>query len=544
MKKILTILVLSVICVCCAIGFTACENSAGNSNVQILSIYNTYVAYAEENGETPLSYEEWLNSINGKDGKDGANGIDGINGKDGVSIVKIEKTSTDGLVDTYIITYSDGNTFEFTITNGQNGEKGDQGERGEKGEKGEKGAQGEKGSDGEKGEKGVGISNAEIDDNGDLIITLTNDSTVNAGKVIAPAGKIDDDNKISFKSFVVDGKSVNGKVANETETFYFNDEIEIKGHAGYKVYRDFNCEQEIISKTVNLSVGDNYFYVLEYCGEYSNFYTVNVRRKPIYTVKFFDGENELDTQNIEEDGFAVDPKPVKNGYDYTWDYDFSEPITENKNLTIIWLAIFWLGTEEGTENQIAGLTDYGKTLTELYIPDNIDGTEIFAISDFAFPDDSIVEKIILSDNVTIIGGNAIYRCKNLQFNEYDNGLYLGNYDNPYLIFAKPKSKGITSISLHPDTKGIAGWAFGGVGTVTITIYEKVVSIPLSGTGFVSRNWIGTLDKYHFIQINYNSTMANFLKYLWDDSSDFTKDYESEYLVVHCTDGDFGYNKKL
>ena len=38
-----------------------------------------------------------------------------------VSIVSVEKTGTSGLVDTYTITYSDGTTSTFTVTNGQDG---------------------------------------------------------------------------------------------------------------------------------------------------------------------------------------------------------------------------------------------------------------------------------------------------------------------------------------------------------------------------------------------------------------------------------------
>ncbi|MBR0189429.1 MAG: hypothetical protein IJQ23_03480 [Clostridia bacterium] len=64
MKKLVAILVLCLTCAFCAIGFAACdENTTGGQDTQILSIYNTYVAYAEENGETPLSYEEWFKSI-------------------------------------------------------------------------------------------------------------------------------------------------------------------------------------------------------------------------------------------------------------------------------------------------------------------------------------------------------------------------------------------------------------------------------------------------------------------------------------------------
>lgn len=73
------------------------------------------------------------NGENGKDGKDGTSGKDGDNGKDGVSVTKIEKTSTEGNTDTYTITYSDGTTSYFVITNGEDGEKGIQGIPGEDG---------------------------------------------------------------------------------------------------------------------------------------------------------------------------------------------------------------------------------------------------------------------------------------------------------------------------------------------------------------------------------------------------------------------------
>lgn len=43
------------------------------------------------------------------------------NGAKGVGIISIEKTATAGLVDTYTITLSDGNTYDFTVTNGSGG---------------------------------------------------------------------------------------------------------------------------------------------------------------------------------------------------------------------------------------------------------------------------------------------------------------------------------------------------------------------------------------------------------------------------------------
>jgi len=59
-----------------------------------------------------------------------------------VMITKIEKTSSEGLVDTYTITYTDGTTTTFTVTNGEKGDKGDTGAQGPQGDKGDTGATG------------------------------------------------------------------------------------------------------------------------------------------------------------------------------------------------------------------------------------------------------------------------------------------------------------------------------------------------------------------------------------------------------------------
>lgn len=107
----------------------------------------------------------------GAQGEKGKDGEDGQKGKDGVSIQNIEKTSTSGSVDTYTITYSDGSTSTFKVTNGVDGSQGIQGEKGEDGRtptisisedgywvidgvKSTTLAQGVKGDTGEKGDSG------------------------------------------------------------------------------------------------------------------------------------------------------------------------------------------------------------------------------------------------------------------------------------------------------------------------------------------------------------------------------------------------------
>lgn len=84
-------------------------------------------------GTKQTSTLDVMNGVNGKDGKNGAkgtkgdpgqNGQDGTSGQDGIGISKIEKTKTEGLVDTYVITFSDDSTFEYTVTNGKDGKDG------------------------------------------------------------------------------------------------------------------------------------------------------------------------------------------------------------------------------------------------------------------------------------------------------------------------------------------------------------------------------------------------------------------------------------
>lgn len=55
----------------------------------------------------------------GDPGTDGVDGSDGADGEDGVGIDSITKTDTSGLVDTYTITFTDGSTTTFNVTNGE-----------------------------------------------------------------------------------------------------------------------------------------------------------------------------------------------------------------------------------------------------------------------------------------------------------------------------------------------------------------------------------------------------------------------------------------
>lgn len=102
-----------------------------------------------EDGESPtitISDDGYwvINGVKSNVKATGQKGEEGQKGQDGVSIQNIEKTSTSGSVDTYTITYSDGSTSTFKVTNGVDGSQGIQGVKGDTGAKGDSGEPGTK----------------------------------------------------------------------------------------------------------------------------------------------------------------------------------------------------------------------------------------------------------------------------------------------------------------------------------------------------------------------------------------------------------------
>lgn len=123
----------------------------------VLGTYNfSFTVPAGANGADGVDGQNGQDGHDGQDGQDGQNGQDG---QDGVGITSITKTSSEGLVDMYTITYTDAHTSAFYVTNGANG------------------------TNGTNGTDGISITGASINQYGELILTMSSGPAINAGVV-------------------------------------------------------------------------------------------------------------------------------------------------------------------------------------------------------------------------------------------------------------------------------------------------------------------------------------------------------------------------
>ncbi len=104
-----------------------------------------------------------------------------------------------------------------------------------------------------------------------------------------------------------------------------------------------------------------------------------------------------------------------------------------------------------------------------------DGLE--QVKDSAFKNCTQLSSISLPNSLMLLGKFILDGCSTIEFKAYDNGIYLGNQENPYLIFYKANDTLIRTCKLHESTKFIADSAFNECRSLkSIVIPDQVTTI--------------------------------------------------------------------
>ena len=438
----------------------------------------------------------------GEPGIDGEDGKDGQNGKDGVGIASIQKLSTEGLVDTYLIIFTDGSTSTFTVTNGEAGEKGEtgeqgpvgpqgpqgeqgekgetgeqgpvgpqgpqgeqgekgetgeqgpvgpqgpQGEQGEKGETGEQGPVGPQGPQGEKGETGVGIKKIEYNADGNLVITFTDGTTQT---IITPENQ--------HTHTFGDWRNHNTLSSCEDQLYYriCSGCSDIEWRAG--TYEDHDFETVTTPPTCQAGGFDTKTCVncgkVEVCNE-----------TPISDHNY---DTEYTTDNSFHWNVCTNCSATTTKVEHTLGDDgfctvCEAPIGPTEGL------IYELSDDE----TYAILVAYEGTATKVKIAEEYMGVPVTIIGDRVFYDSDNITSVIIPDSVTSIGTRAFAHCSSLANVTIGNGVaFIGEY-------AFYECGSLANVTFGNSVTTISGYAFTYCYSLTsITIPDSTTSIGSS-----------------------------------------------------------------
>ena len=256
-----------------------------------------------------------------------------LKGYTGVGIKTIEKTGSEGNVDIYTITYSDGTTTNFSVTNGADGEQGIQGEPGEDGH----------------------TPIIEIGENGHWII-----DKVDTG--ISAIGKDGEDGKSAYELYLEENPEYTGTLSDWIDDLvsgklYKTFRVEFDCNGGYldmDIPYNYEAGSVILQLPVPKHSKDRTFLgwytgstindkkVSNYDPIYSD--VTLVARWDKYDVTFKNEFGNSRTVIVEsgdtiDGGLYIPSRPDENGIHYRfvgWDFDFNTPIFRDYSIYPVW----------------------------------------------------------------------------------------------------------------------------------------------------------------------------------------------------------------
>ena len=144
------------------------------------------------------------------------------------------------------------------------------------------------------------------------------------------------------------------------------------------------------------------------------------------------------------------------------------------------------------------ITGYTGNATEIIIPSEHEGVPIVAIADYAFQNRTSITKVVISDNVKLIGARAFYNCKGL------TSVTIGKSVTSIGESAFYGCTSLTSITIPDSVTSIGAHAFYNCkGLTSVTIGKSVTNI-----GVAAFCWCTALTEINFNAISMKDLNSN------------------------------------
>ena len=144
-----------------------------------------------------------------------------------------------------------------------------------------------------------------------------------------------------------------------------------------------------------------------------------------------------------------------------------------------------------------------------------------------FSDCESLENIVIPDTLKAVLSYNFWGQNNLKYNEYENALYLGSVNNPYLILIKAKSTTVKNLKVHENCKIICPQAFINNSLTSIILPKNLTHIGQEAFYYVKQiNYCGNEKEWQ------NLVPTNLIKNIFDSLFDVNKlKIEFNYLPV-------------
>lgn len=127
------------------------------------------------------------------------------------------------------------------------------------------------------------------------------------------------------------------------------------------------------------------------------------------------------------------------------------------------------------------------TQKDVVIPAYISkGEKVYKVTEIAasaFENDTTIETISIPETIEKIGDKAFTGCTNLDYEVLNNGRYIGNSENPYLVLLAPDTNGFETFTINDSTQHIYYRALASQSNLkSIIIPDSVISMGQGALG--------------------------------------------------------------